>query len=489
MSLSRVAMSCLLFWVLQVFGQVSAPLLKVGPGGHHLVDENGTPFQLRGEAAWSLAVQLTREDAAAYFSDRRAKGFNALMVEIINVQDGYAANAPKNAYGDLPFVAEDFRQRNEAYWKHIDYIVDEAANYGMVVLAVPLYLGYGGGSEGWFAAASTAGTEAIRDYGAFLGRRYALRKNIVWVNGGDYRPSSLAIPDALASGIAEVDKSHLITTHWARNSAGTDGNPAWLTLNSSYAGVDNIVPRVQADYARAPALPTFLIEGHYEGSLSGQPSLLTREVRSQAWQAYLSGACGNFYAHHSVWLFGGGWKAALNSPGAQSLAQLNAFFAKREWWRLVPDTGNTLVTSARGSGKEAIAAALADDGSFAVIYCPNGSVFDADLSKLKGKAVKAGAFNPANGETMEFPGSPYAPAKQSFPMPSFNGDPQGAKDWVVLLEAAEGTGIAGRPNQKGKVTRGFLSFVSHGNAMGRGPTGRYRQSATPAYLSLQEHQN
>ncbi len=468
--MTRVMSILLLSLAIQVLGQVSAPLLKVGPGGHHLVDENGKPFQLRGEAAWSLAVQLTREDVTEYLSDRQAKGFNALMVEIINVMDGYAANAPANAYGDLPFVGNDFQQRNQAYWAHIDFILDEAATRGIVVLAVPLYLGYGGGSEGWFTAASAAGTTAIRDYGAFLGRRYALRKNIVWVNGGDYRPPSLAIPDALAAGIKEVDQTHLITTHWARNSTGTDGNPTWLTLNSSYAGVDNIAPRVLADYARSPAMPTFLIEGHYEGSLSGQPALLTREVRGQAWQAYLSGACGNFYAHHSVWLFGSAWKPAMNSPGAQSLAKLNGFFSKLEWWKLVPDTGNTLVTSPKGNGKDAIAAGLAEDGSFAVIYSPTGNVFDIDLRKLKGKVIKASAFNPVNGEYLELPGSPYSPVVQSLSMSSVNGDPQVAKDWVVLLEAVDGTGIAGPPNKKRKVARDFFPIVSRYNALGRALT-------------------
>lgn len=455
-------------WAVAAFAQ--APLLKVGPDKHHLVDEAGTPFQLRGEAAWCLPVQLTREQAVTYLDDRMAKGFNALMVELINAKDGYAANAPKNAYGELPFIGDDFRKRNEAYWTHIDYLVDEAGKRGMAVLAVPLYLGYGGGSEGWYNAAVSAGAEAIKDYGAFLGARYAGKKNILWVNGGDFRPPTLAIPDALASGILSMDKTHLFTTHWARNSAGTDGNPSWLTLNSTYAGVDNIIARTLADYARSPALPSFLIEGHYEGPLSGQPSLTTREVRSQAWQAYLSGACGNFYAHHAVWLFGGGWNAALNSPGAQSLARQNAFFAKREWWKLVPDTA--MVTSGQRTGKHRISAARAEDGSFAVIYVPDGSTgnFVLDYKGMKGNAVKASSFDPHNGAVMDFPGGPQPKPGMTFNMVGKNADPATAFDWVILLEGVDISGIAPRPRRTEKRRRtptGILPCTPGCDALGR----------------------
>ena len=105
-----MASALALFLGLATEARPDAPLLKVGPTRRYLVDEAGNPFQLRGEAAWALPVQLTREEVAAYLDDRRAKGFNALLCEIINVKDGYASNAPLNAYGQAPFVADDFTQ-------------------------------------------------------------------------------------------------------------------------------------------------------------------------------------------------------------------------------------------------------------------------------------------------------------------------------------------------------------------------------------------
>ncbi|MBW8890096.1 MAG: glycoside hydrolase family 140 protein [Fibrobacteres bacterium] len=460
-----------------VAAQLSAPLLTVGPSKHYLVDENGKPFQLRGEAAWALAVQLTREDVLAYLDDRQAKGFNALLIEAVNVDDGYAANAPKNAYGELPFVADDFTRRNEAYWAHVDFILDEAGKRGMVVLMSALYLGYNGGSEGWYAAAVSAGADAIRDYGAFLGVRYAGRKNIIWVNGGDFRPPTLAIPDALAAGILSADKNHLFTTHWARNSTGTDANPSWLTLNSSYTGIDNLASRVLADYAAA-ALPTLLLESYYEGSLAGQLQLTAREVRGEAWQAYLSGACGNFYGHHSVWPFPSDWRTALGSPGALSLSKQNAFFAGADWWKLVPDADNALVTTSKGSGKDMLAAARADDGSFAVVYAPGGAAFSADLSKLAGKSVKASWIDPYSGAAHGAAGSPFAKSAHAFDPAGENGknaDPAAADDWVLLLESDAATEVRDvRLTPLSRPASGFPAAdacgrslrVSHGSAAG-----------------------
>ncbi|GEM_PF-3697933 len=326
--------------------QIPAPLLKAGPAGHYLTDENGTPFQLRGEAAWSLPVQLAREGVTAYLDDRQAKGFNAMLVEVINVNDGYATNAPKNAYGETPFQSADTR--------------------------------------------------------------------------------------------------HLITTHWARNSTGTDGKPAWLTLNSSYTGIDELAGRILADYAVAPILPSALLESYYEGSLPGQPQLTTREVRGEAWKAYLSGACGNFYAHHSIWPFGSNWQAALGSPGALSIAKLNGFFAGLAWWNLIPDLGNTLVTGDKGSGRNSLSAARADVGSFAVIYVPTGGTFTVDLSRLTGKAVKATWFDPYSGATHAASASPLAKSARVFNPVGENGknaDPAAANDWVLLLESDVTAGI------------------------------------------------
>ncbi|RYZ04677.1 MAG: DUF4038 domain-containing protein [Myxococcales bacterium] len=403
-------------------------LLSVGPTRHYLVNGVGTPFQLRGDSPWTMSVQLTREQVAEYLDNRQAKKFNTLLMEVVETKFGDAA--PANAYGDEPFRGADFTQPNEAYWQHIDYIVAEASARGFLVLMCALYLGYGGGDEGWFAAASQAGVSAVESYGAFLGARYGGADNIIWVNGGDFQPPNLDIPNALAAGILSKDQRHLFSTHWARNSSGTDGAPGWLTLGSSYTEQGNVSARVLADYQAAPPLPTFLIEAYYEGTFEGQPQVTTQTVRQQAWHALLSGAAGALYGHHTVWPFDADWQAALDSDGARSMAHLHGFFEALRWWELAPDASSKLVTAGRGTLGTAgyVAAALSADGALAVVYVPDGREITVDLSQLSGP-VTARVFDPASGVFSPVTGSPFGSGG------SQKIDPPGGSDAVLLFEA------------------------------------------------------
>jgi hypothetical protein len=405
-----------------------ALLLSVAASKHFLVTSAGAPFQLRADAPWTLAVQLTREDVTKYFDDRQAKHFNSALLELIEPKFG--DKAPANIYGDLPFVGDDFGAPNEAYWKHVDYIVEAAKAHHIVVLMSPLYLGYAGGDEGWYVKATAAGAPTIQKYGAFVGARYQATDNIIWVNGGDFRPPTLEIPDALAAGILSVDKRHLLTTHWGRNSAGTDGSPSWLTLNSSYTDQANTSSLVLAAYQAKPTLPTFVIESRYEGTYDGQPALTVKDVRGEAWQGVLSGACGYTFGNHVIWPFDPGWQTALNSAGAQSMQYLFDFFEGINWWTLVPSADGSLVTAGQqASGTINFAAAsAASDGSLAVVYVPDGREISVSMAKFR-SAVRARWFDPGSGKYSGVAGSPFAPSGVQ------KLDAPGAADSVLLLEA------------------------------------------------------
>ena len=71
--------------------------LAVRPGERYLDDAEGRPFLIHGDTAWSLIADLTREDVDLYLRDRRARGFNTLLVNLI--ESRFATNAPANAYG------------------------------------------------------------------------------------------------------------------------------------------------------------------------------------------------------------------------------------------------------------------------------------------------------------------------------------------------------------------------------------------------------
>jgi hypothetical protein len=121
--------------------------LAVKAGRRHLVDATGRPFLIHGDTAWSLIAQLTREDVLLYLDDRRARGFNTILVSLL--EHRFATNAPANAYGEPPFLQpEAYNTPNRAYFRHADWVLRRAAERGFLVLLTPSYLGIGGGSEG-----------------------------------------------------------------------------------------------------------------------------------------------------------------------------------------------------------------------------------------------------------------------------------------------------------------------------------------------------
>src|SRR5262245_46921326 len=52
-------------------------------GQRYLVDAAGRSFLIVGDSAWSLLTQLSTEDAELYLNDRQTKGFNTLLVNLL----------------------------------------------------------------------------------------------------------------------------------------------------------------------------------------------------------------------------------------------------------------------------------------------------------------------------------------------------------------------------------------------------------------------
>lgn len=75
--------------------------VRVSSNGRYLVDAGGAPFLLHGDTAWSLIVQLTNDEAEEYLENRRQKGFNAILFNLI--EHRFADDWPKNKYGHGPF--------------------------------------------------------------------------------------------------------------------------------------------------------------------------------------------------------------------------------------------------------------------------------------------------------------------------------------------------------------------------------------------------
>ena len=420
--------------------------LRVAAGRRHLEDAQGQPFLLHGDTAWSLIAELTREDAQRYIADRQVRGFNAILVNLL--EHRFSRNPPANAYGEGPFLTPgDFTTPHEAYFAHADWIVRLAAEHGILVLLAPAYLGHQGGGEGWYRAMLANGPDKLRAYGQYLGRRYAQFANILWVHGGDFNPPRKDLVRAIAEGIRTHDTRALHTAHCGPETAALaywHGEP-WLQLDNVYT-YGPVRTAALRQYARPDAasarLPFILIESAYEHE-RGDGEL---RVRAQAWAALLSGACGHLYGNNPIWHFDGPglqpapttWQAALASRGAESMTHLRTLLDSRPWWRLKPDDRGALITADAGVGDErATMAAVTDDGTLAVAYLPGIRNVHVQLHRLRGAPgggpVRARWYDPSSGAFASAAAAPLdTSGTHTFRPAGLNA--AGLGDWVLLLE-------------------------------------------------------
>jgi Protein of unknown function (DUF4038)/Putative collagen-binding domain of a collagenase len=407
--------------------------LRVAPGGRYLVDRGGRPFLLCGDAAWSLLAGLTNEQAAIYLDDRRRRGFNAILVSLI--EHDFAAHAPRNAYGEPPFLAPgDFRGPNEEYFAHADAVLRMAEARGMAVLLTPDYLGQDG-KGGWYFETLRAGRDAIRAYGAYVGRRYRAFENVTWVLGGDYTPppQGMALVDALAEGLRSADGgAHLFTAHFSAETSAQDAATTPIDLNTTYT-YKSVYARSLADHQRPGALPHILIESAYELEHDSTP----RSLRTQAYDALLTGAAGQVFGNGAIWGFFRAWPANLDTDGARSMTDLRALFEPLAWQTLAPDAAGGVLaagTSAPGDrDRDRVLLARSPDGRLAVAYDPAGVPLTLELERLA-TPLRARWYDPTAGTYVPADGSPFRePRPVTFRPPGTNraGDP----DWALVLEA------------------------------------------------------
>jgi hypothetical protein len=410
--------------------------LRTVSGQRHLVDAAGRPFLMQGDAAWSLMAQLSRENAERYLDDRRTCGFNTILVSLI--EHKFATNAPRNFYGDAPFTSPgSFATPNEAYFAHVDWVLQRAAAKGFLVLLVPAYLGYGGGDEGWYSEMVANGADALRTYGRFLGSRYRSYSNVIWVEGGDYDPPRKDLVDAIAQGIAETAPGAVQTAHTAPESSarGVWGDRTWLALDNVYTYGDVYGPSASA-YGGS-ARPFFLIESNYEN----EHGVGTARLRAQAYHSVLTGAMGHVFGNNPVWHFDGpglfdvgvSWQAAMGSAGAQSMAHLGDLLAARAWWTLRPDLDGRFLVGGAGSGADRVAASVAGDRTFAIAYLPSTRAVSVDLGQLAGPSVRLSWYDPSSGITQTAAGPLPASGRYDLSPPGANA--AGDTDWVLVVES------------------------------------------------------
>lgn len=428
------------------------PRITISENHRFLQTENGAPFFWLGDTAWELFHRLTIEEAERFLENRRRKGINVIQAVALAEFDGIRT---PNVYGDYALVDEDPTRPNEAYFRHVDAIIDIAAQKALHIGLLPTW-----GDKVtpmWGAGPAIFTAENAHIYGRWLGERYKTRSNILWILGGD-RPALKDEADhrpvwrAMAVGIDEGTGAHPFKTYhpWGGHSTSEDlHDESWLDMNmmQSGHGGGRSVPvweMIERDYALTPAKPTLDAEPNYEDHpISPWPTwnpangyFRDHDVRQQSYRSVFAGGCGVTYGHHAIWQFCGerfapinhvdrSWLDALDRPGADHLIHLRRLMESLPYFTRIPDQ-HILIDNPIERGSH-MRATRDEAGRYALVYTPLVQPITVTLGWVAGSAVRARWYNPRTGATTSI--GDFAARGAITLRPPIDGP-----DWVLVLD-------------------------------------------------------
>ena len=386
--------------------------LRISRNGRNFELADGSPFFLMGDTAWEMIHLAAKPEVETYLALRAKQGFNTVLTVAVAELDGF--KKPNHA-GHTPFDGTDFSKPNEAYWQHVDAVIEMAEKHGIHIGLLPIW-------GTWVDLGMLHDGNAFA-YGAWIGARYTGRPNLIWILGGDLdfkgaNGEHRSTFCKLAAGIRSQDQNHLMGYHPKTRSGAFAHQEPWLDFNmfqTSHHRADNpdSYRWVEADRALIPAKPTMDGEPRYEGHPVNWKTENRRfndfDVRQAAYWSALSGAAGHIYGHISViaWKHPGlsplpwylpasvpDWQEAIVAPGAQDMEYLCRFMEWVDPRKLVPD--QTLIRSENPHDGGQVRAARGD--GVLLVYTPFGRSFELDLSVLGEGEFRCQWQNPRSGE-------------------------------------------------------------------------------------------
>lgn len=424
--------------------------LRVAANQRYLEFADGTPFLYLADTAWELFHRLNLEEAQHYLRNRAAKGFTVIQAVLLAELDGISE---PNALGDLPLHDANPATPNEAYFRHVDAILECAESLGLFIGILPTwgcYWKHDGRSTSIFTPANA------RSYGQFVGQRYKNRA-VIWILGGDQNPENeteLAIIEAMAEGIRAGDGGAGLMSFHPRGpgrSAEYFHHAGWLDFNmcqSSHGARDHDNGLfIAADHALSPPKPALDGEPRYEtmpvGFYYRDQSRLERfddyDMRQAAYWAMMAGACGHTYGHNNIWQMwqpgrearlwaNQAWHESLDHPGAFQMGHLRRLFEAYPFQDLRPAPEMLLDAPSSGAGK--VRALRSEQGNLAFIYSPMGQPFTINKQLFSVSRLRELWFDPRYGSS-SFVHVTTNAAFQTYTPPCAGR----GQDWLLILEA------------------------------------------------------
>jgi hypothetical protein len=395
--------------------------IKVSANGHYLVQADGvTPFWVFADTAWSLPYFATDADVQYYLDDRRNRGFTTILMNASGWDPGEA-----NTSGQAAFFNSDVSSPNDAYFAHLDWVLQQAAVRGLLVALCPAWMQNYAYSNDYLTAGNARGL------GQYLGNRYKGFANLVWFAGGDILPDQIDpnITRQLAAGILDRDPGRLIAFHDVGSSVFQ--NDSWYSfdmIETYNTGDPRAYTLVTSDYNLTPVKPTINAEPNYEN----EHGTTAYNMRQALGWNFFAGAFGLSYGAANVWNISGDWRGSLGLPGAVHSSYMAQAISSRPWHLLMPDQHHTMITSGYGSYGDSnyVTSGRASNGSLGMAYLPSARSVTVNMAVFNGsKTIKW--LDPTNN-TYATVGT--YPNSGSQTLPARPANSAGQSDWILIIE-------------------------------------------------------
>jgi hypothetical protein len=336
---------------------------RMSPGGRNLVHADGTPALLVADTAWALPWRATEEQCRVYAADRRAKGFNAVL--LMSVQPDMRARGPRDRTADEGFNVgfEDLadghiNQLNPAYFQYLDQLIAILVAHQIVPVLQPVFHGFGW--KGLSVAGTVVPPAEYARYCRYLVARYGARPAIylVGADGSGREPQVAAGGEAIERWDAYGQPVGIHYRPHADNRAWQDAS--WLDFQWCQTGHsgEHMPERVADMWRNMPAKGVANGEPTYEHG--GKPGRAAGWWQGhEAWcNLCAGGTMGVVYGAGSLWQWrlhpresghapfflaeGAGWREALDFEGSRYVGMVSRILDGLPLADIAPDWQVTL---------------------------------------------------------------------------------------------------------------------------------------------------
>jgi hypothetical protein len=459
--------------------------LRVGKDQRHFEHADGTPFFWLGDTWWKgLAKRLSWEGFQELTANRKSKGFSVVQIVCGPYPDEGAFEARWENEGGKPYETRDFSVVNPEYFRYADRRIRHLVESGIV----PAIVGGWGRSD--CDGMRVAGDAGIKRHWRNLVARFGAYPT-VWIIGGEASGPQWT---EVARYVQQIDPYHRPATMHPGDSgrkAVTDESVIAFDMlqtgHGDWEAARGAIPKLNAAYARIPAMPVLIGEYCYEGHMQTAFQDVQRYV---FWGAMLSGAAGLTYGAAGVWHASvegdpgitpvydlTTWKVGMNYPGSTQLGLGKTLLEQYPWARFEPHP--------EWAEPGSVAAGIPGEVRF--IYQPRRGVYNWSGAVVKNLErdvpYHAFYFNPSNAKRYDLgtfvsagpPGRPFeshalpllldeqfdgadGSAWKDYGTPSQRKDGHlvGGKGMVTVLEKVDGTNLMASVEARSDAEAGII---------------------------------